>query len=72
MQVDKFSMGVELDVFPPAGGDSYEVQYVFAAARLKTMLSVGMEVPVEVMDDDPSVVGRAVGRAEGFDRGVGW
>ena len=56
MQVDKFSMGVELDVFPPAGGDPYKVQYVFATARMKTMLSVGMEVPVKVMDDDPSAV----------------
>ncbi|HEY3670622.1 MAG TPA: SHOCT domain-containing protein [Acidimicrobiia bacterium] len=56
MQVDKFSMGVELDVFPPAGGDPYKVQYVFATARMKTMLSVGMEVPVKVMDDDPNAV----------------
>ena len=56
MQVDKFSMGVELDVFPPAGGDPYKVQYVFPTARMKTMLSVGMEVPVKVMDDDPNAV----------------
>jgi hypothetical protein len=56
VQVDKFSMGVELDVFPPAGGDPYKVQYVFATARMKTMLSVGMEVPVKVMDDDPNAV----------------
>ena len=25
MQVDKFSMGIELDVFPPEGGDPYKV-----------------------------------------------
>ncbi len=56
VQVDKFTMGVELDVFPPAGGDPYEVQYVFATTRMKTMLSVGMEVPVKVMDDDPNAV----------------
>jgi hypothetical protein len=56
MQVDKFSMGVELDVFPPAGGDPYKVQYVFATARMKTMLSIGMEVPVKVMDDDPNAI----------------
>jgi len=56
VQVDKFSMGVELDVYPPAGGDPYKVQYVFATARMKTMLSVGMEVPVKVMDDDPNAV----------------
>jgi hypothetical protein len=56
VQVDKFSMGVELDVFPPAGGDPYKVQYVFPTARMKTMLSVGMEVPVKVLDDDPNAV----------------
>jgi hypothetical protein len=56
MLVDKFSMGVELDVFPPAGGDPYKVQYVFPTARMKTMLSVGMEVPVKVMDDEPNAV----------------
>jgi hypothetical protein len=56
LQVDKFSMGVELDVFPPAGGDPYKVQYVFPTARMKTMLSVGMEVPVKVLDDDPNAV----------------
>jgi hypothetical protein len=56
MQVDRFSMGVELDVFPPEGGDPYQVQYVFPTARMKTMLSVGMEVPVKVMADDPMAV----------------
>jgi hypothetical protein len=56
MQVDKFSMGVDLDVYPPAGGDPYQVQYVFPTARMKTMLSIGMEVPVKVMDDDPNAV----------------
>jgi hypothetical protein len=56
MQVDKFSMGVDLDVFPPAGGDPYKVQYVFPTARMKTMLSIGMEVPVKVMDHDPEAV----------------
>lgn len=56
MQVDKFSMGVELDVYPPAGGDPYKVQYVFPTARMKAPLSIGMEVPVKVMDDDPAAV----------------
>jgi Short C-terminal domain len=56
VQVDKFSMGVELEVSPPAGGDPYKVRYVFATARMKTMLSVGMEVPVKVMDDEPNAV----------------
>ena len=56
MQVDRFSMGVELDVFPPAGGDPYKVQYTFPTARMKAPLSVGMEVPVKVMADDPMAV----------------
>jgi len=56
MQVDKFTMGIELDVFPPAGGDPYKVQYQFPTARMKAPLSVGMEVPVKVMDDDPNAV----------------
>jgi Short C-terminal domain len=56
MQVDRFSMGVELDVFPPGGGDPYKVEYTFPTARMKTMLSVGMEVPVKVLADDPMAV----------------
>ena len=56
MQVDRFSMGVELDVFPPEGGDPYKVQYTFPTARMKAPLSVGMEVPVKVMPDDPMAV----------------
>jgi hypothetical protein len=56
MQVDRFSMGVDLDVQPPAGGDPYKVHYVFPTARMKTMLSVGMEIPVKVMDDQPNAV----------------
>jgi len=56
MQVDRFSMGVDLDVQPPAGGDPYKVHYVFPTARMKTMLSVGMETPVKVMDDQPNAV----------------
>ena len=56
MQVDTFSMGVELDVFPPEGGDPYKVQYTFPTARMKAPLSIGMEVPVKVMADDPNAV----------------
>jgi hypothetical protein len=56
MQVDKFSMGIELDVFPPEGGDPYKVQYTFPSARMKAPLSIGMEVPVKVMPDDPMAV----------------
>lgn len=56
MQVDKFSMGIELDVYPPEGGDPYKVQYTFPSARMKAPLSMGMEVPVKVMPDDPMAV----------------
>jgi hypothetical protein len=56
VQVDKFTMGTELDVFPPEGGDPYKVQYTFPTARMKAPLSIGMEVPVKVMADDPNAV----------------
>jgi hypothetical protein len=56
MQVDKFSMGIQLDVYPPDGGDPYLVDYTFPSARMKAPLSMGMEVPVKVMADDPMAV----------------
>ncbi len=56
MQVDKFSMGIQLDVYPPEGGDPYKVDYTFPSARMKAPLSMGMEVPVKVMADDPNAV----------------
>lgn len=56
MQVDRFTMGIDLDVFPPQGGDPYQVAYQFPSARMKAPLSIGMEVPVKVMDDDPMAV----------------
>ncbi len=56
MQVDTFSMGIQLDVFPPEGGDPYLVDYTFPSARMKAPLSMGMEVPVKVMADDPMAV----------------
>jgi Short C-terminal domain len=56
MQVDKFTMGIELHVFPPEGGDPYQVQYTFPTARMKAPLSIGMEVPVKVLPDDPLAV----------------
>jgi Short C-terminal domain len=56
MQVDKFSMGIQLDVYPPEGGDTYTVDYTFPSARMKAPLSMGMEVPVKVMPDDPMAV----------------
>ena len=49
-------MGIQLDVFPPEGGDPYMVDYTFPSARMKAPLSMGMEVPVKVMADDPMAV----------------
>ena len=40
----------------PSGGDPYKVQYMFPTARMKAPLSIGMEVPVKVMADDPNAV----------------
>src|SRR5437764_10665619 len=56
MQVDKFTMGIDLDVFPPDGGEPYKLAYTFPSARMKAPLSVGMEVPVKVMADDANAV----------------
>lgn len=56
VQVDRFTMGVDLDVYPPQGGDPYRVSYTFPTARMKAPLSLGMEVPVKVLANDPHAV----------------
>ena len=56
VQDDKFAMQIPLEVHPPDGGAPYELNYVFTAARMKAALSVGMEIPVKVLPDDPSRV----------------
>jgi len=56
VQVDRFTMGIDLDVFPPGGGDPYKVPYTFPSARMKAPLAIGMEVPVKVLADDPNAV----------------
>jgi hypothetical protein len=52
VQGDRFAMQVPLEVHPP-GGEPYEVNYVFTAARMKAPLTAGMEVPVKVDPQDP-------------------
>jgi hypothetical protein len=52
---DKFAMQVPLEVHPP-NGEPYEMNYVYPTARTKAAMTVGMEVPVKVMPDDPSRV----------------
>ena len=54
VQDDKFAMQIPLEVHPPDGGAPYELNYVFTAARMKAALSVGMEIPIKVLPDDPS------------------
>jgi Short C-terminal domain len=51
---DKFAMQIPLEVHPPDGGAPYEINYVYPTARMKAAMTVGMEVPVKVLPDDPS------------------
>jgi hypothetical protein len=53
---EKFTMQVDLEITPPEGGDPYQVTYLYPTARQKEALSMGMEVPVKVMPDDPTAV----------------
>ena len=50
---DRFAMQIPLEVHPPDGGAPYAVNYVFPTARMKAAISVGMEIPVKVLPDDP-------------------
>ncbi len=50
---DRFAMQIPLEIHPPSGAP-YEVNHVFPTARMKAAISVGMEIPVKVMPDDPS------------------
>ncbi|MDX6670907.1 MAG: hypothetical protein QOI91_1270 [Solirubrobacteraceae bacterium] len=51
---DRFSMQIPLEVHPPGGGAPYELNYVYATARQKAAISVGMEIPIKVLPDDPN------------------
>jgi uncharacterized protein YukE len=50
---DRFAMQIPLEVHPPDGGTPYAVNHVFPTTRMKAAISVGMEIPVKVMPDDP-------------------
>ncbi len=52
---EKFAMQIELEVHPPAG-EPYQITYVYPSARQKAAMSVGMEVPVKYLPDDPGRV----------------
>src|SRR4051812_30686497 len=52
---DKFAMQIPLEIHPP-NGEPYEMNYVYPTARMKAAMTVGMEIPVKVMADDPSRV----------------
>src|ERR687885_627644 len=49
---DRFAMQIPLEIHPP-GGEPYEVNYVFTAARMKAAITVGMEIPVKIDPEDP-------------------
>jgi putative oligomerization/nucleic acid binding protein len=49
---DRFAMQIPLEVHPPQGAP-YELNYVFPTARMKAAITVGMEIPIKVLPDDP-------------------
>jgi Short C-terminal domain len=52
---EKFAMQIELEIHPP-GGAPYQITYVYPTARQKAAMSVGMEIPVKYLPDDPARV----------------
>ncbi|MGI8512167.1 MAG: SHOCT domain-containing protein [Solirubrobacteraceae bacterium] len=50
---DRFAMHIPLEVHPPDGGAPYVVDYVFPTTRMKAAITVGMELPIKVLADDP-------------------
>jgi Short C-terminal domain len=52
---EKFSMHIPLEVHPP-NGTPYQIDYVFPTARMKAAITVGMEVPVKLLPDEPGRV----------------
>ena len=65
---EKFAMQIDLEIHPQ-DGEPYQITYVYPSARQKAAMSVGMEIPVKYLPDDPRARRRPVGRAEGLDRG---
>src|SRR5215213_7842548 len=52
---DRFAMHIPLEVHPP-GGAPYTIDYVFPTTRMKAAITVGMELPVKVLLDQPERV----------------
>ena len=52
---EKFAMQIDLEIHPQAG-DPYLITYVYPTARQKAAMSVGMEIPVKYLPDDPARV----------------
>jgi len=49
---EKFAMHIPLEIHPP-NGEPYVIDHVFPTARMKAAITVGMEIPVKVLPDDP-------------------
>jgi hypothetical protein len=49
---DRFAMHIVIEVHP-ASGAPYDVDYLFASARMTAPIVAGMEIPLKVMPDDP-------------------
>ena len=52
---EKFAMHIPLEIHPP-GGEPYVIDYVFPTARMKAAITVGMEIPVKLLPDQPERV----------------
>lgn len=52
---DRFAMHIPLEIHPPQGAP-YEIDYVFPTARMKAAITMGMEIPVKLLPDQPERV----------------
>ena len=52
---DKFAMHIPLEIHPPSGAP-YTIDYVFPTTRMKAAITVGMEIPVKLLPDQPERV----------------
>jgi Short C-terminal domain len=53
VQGDRFAMHIVIEVHPADGSPPYDVDYLYATARMTAPIVAGMEVPIKVMPDDP-------------------
>ena len=52
---EKFAMHIPLEIHPPNGAP-YNIDYVFPTTRMKAAITVGMEIPVKLLPDQPERV----------------